>query len=107
MKTKRVLMLGLIMALLLATFAAGGASAKGAEVPFRAYYPVNAEANFDPSCMCLRQHFEPGGDGQATHMGVSQLYGDADAWQLGEIFIQKGTATLTAANGDYLTVYYE
>ena len=102
-------MLGLIMALLLATSFTGIASAKPL-VPFKAYYPVYAAADFDPVCGCMQQSFTPGGDGIASHMGLSQFHGTAQIW-LGDPpsdpMIQKGTGTLIAANGDILTVYYE
>ena len=105
MKTKRFWMLGLIMALLLATSFTGIASAE-APVPFKAYYPVYAAADFDPVCGCMQQSFTPGGDGIASHMGLSQFHGTARIWP-GDPMIQKGTGTLIAANGDILTVYYE
>jgi hypothetical protein len=106
MKTKRVLMLGVIMTFILATSFTSVASAKEAVVPFRAYYPVWAVATFDPSCGCIQQVFTPGGDGRATHMGLSLFSGDAHAWP-GQTTIQKGVGTLTAANGDSMDVYYE
>jgi hypothetical protein len=106
MKTKRILMLGVIMALLLATSMTSVASADNAVVPFRAYYPVWAVATPDISCGCLKQTFTTGGNGSATHMGVSLFSGSAMAWP-GPTIIQKGTGTLTAANGDELTMYYE
>ncbi len=99
-------MLGVIVALLLATSVTTVASADDAVVPFRAYYPVWAVTLFDPSCMCIQQTFTPGGNGSATHMGLSLFSGSAMAWP-GQTIIQKGTGTLTAANGDKLTVYYE
>jgi hypothetical protein len=104
MKTKRLWMLGLIMALLWRP-ATGIASAE-APVPFKAYYPVYAAALPDPACGCMQQSFTPGGDGIASHMGLSQFHGTARIWP-GDPIIQKGTGTLIAANGDTLTVYYE
>ncbi len=106
MKTKTLFMLALILALVLATGVINRASAGGAVVPFKAYYPVTAVAVFDPSCMCLQQTFTPGGNGMASHMGLSLFYGHAQAWQ-DDLIIQKGTGTLVAANGDSIYVYYE
>ena len=104
---KRISMaLAIVLVLSLASGAWVSASAEEAEVPFKAYYPVTAVYTFDPTCMCLRQEFTPGGNGLASHMGVSLMYGHAQAWYSTPI-VQKGEATLIAANGDYLTVYYE
>ena len=102
--------ISIVLAILLVLALAGGAwmsaSAEEAEVPFKAYYPVDAHATFDPACGCVQQAFTPGGDGLASHMGLSLFSGHAQAW-LGNTIIQKGDGKLTAANGDYLTVYYE
>jgi hypothetical protein len=102
--------ISMVLAIVLVLFLASGlwmsASAKDPEVPFKAYYPITATATFDTSCGCLRQVFTPGGDGLASHMGVSQFSGKADAW-FGDPIVQIGDGTLTAANGDYLTVHYE
>lgn len=104
---KRIsIVLAIVLVLTLASGAWMSSSAKEAEVPFKAYYPVAAAATFDPSCGCMQQSFTPGGDGLASHMGVSQFYGEAQAW-LGDPIIQIGDGTLIAANGDYLTVHYE
>lgn len=98
--------LAIILVLALASGTWMNVSAEEAVVPFKAYYPVIAEVVFDPTCGCNLQTFTPGGNGKATHMGLSLIYGEAQAW-LGETIIQKGTGTLTAANGDSLTIYYE
>jgi len=104
---KRISMvLAIVLVLFLASGAWMSASAKDPEVPFKAYYPVTGVATFDPSCGCMRQVFTPGGDGLASHMGVSQFYGEAQAW-FGDPIIQIGDGKLIAANGDYLTVHYE
>ena len=104
---KRVsIVLAIVLVLSLASGAWMSASAERPEVPFKAYYPVWAEATFDPSCSCLRQSFTPGGDGLASHMGVSLFEGEAQAW-LGQPIIQIGDGTLKAANGDTITVHYE
>jgi hypothetical protein len=104
---KRVsLALVIVLVLSLASGALMSASAERPEVPFKAYYPVWAIATFDPSCGCLRQSFTAGGNGLAFHMGVSLFEGEAQAWP-GQTIIQKGDGTLSAANGDTITVHYE
>ncbi len=112
MKTNRILMLGLVLALPFIISGSRAESVQAAVVPFRAYYPVTAVQTFNPECGCIDQVFTPGGDGHATHMGLSQFSGQAQAWMDvredgGLTIIQKGTGTLTAADGDDLTVYYE
>ena len=104
---KRISMaLVIVLVLFLASGAWTSASAEGPEVPFKAYYPVTAVATFDPVCGCMRQVFTPGGNGLASHMGLSLFFGDAQAW-FGNPIVQKGEGKLIAANGDYLTVHYE
>ena len=104
---KRISMaLAIVLVLSLASGARVSASADEAKVPFKAYYPVTAVATFDPSCGCVRQVFTPGGNGLASHMGMSLFEGTAKAWPGGTI-VQKGDGTLTAANGDSITVHYE
>jgi hypothetical protein len=108
MKTKRFFLLGVIITLLLATSITSVASADEAVVPFRAYYPISgAMSGPDSACDdCFHQTFTTVGNGNATHMGASLFFGQADAW-LGEKIIQKGWGELVAANGDKLIVYYE
>ena len=78
---KRISMaLAIVLVLSLASGAWMSASAEGPEVPFKAYYPITAVATFDPSCGCIQQEFTPGGDGLASHMGVSLFSGEAQAW---------------------------
>jgi len=104
---KRIsIVLAIVLVLSLTSGAWMSASAKGPEVPFKAYYPTIAVATFDPSCGCIQQEFTPGGDGLASHMGVSQFSGEAQGWP-GNPIIQKGDGKLFAANGDYLSVHYE
>jgi hypothetical protein len=102
--------ISIVLAIVLVLSMTGGAwmsaSAGEAELPFKAYYPVDGAAVFEPSCGCMQQTFIPGGDGLASHMGVSQFYGEARAWY-GNPIIQIGDGKLIAANGDYLTVHYE
>jgi len=105
MKMKTLLIFALILVMAGSLFV-GTAAAGGAEVPFKAYYPVTDVATFDPSCGCMQQVFTPGGDGLASHMGQSLFSGNAQAWY-GDTIIQIGNGTLIAANGDYLTVHYE
>ena len=105
MKTKTLLTLALIL-VMAGSLAVSPAAAKGAEVPFKAYYPVSGVATFDPSCGCVQQVFRPGGNGVASHMGQSLFSGNAQAW-FGNPIVQIGDGTLTTANGDYLTVHYE
>jgi hypothetical protein len=107
---KRISMaLAIVLVLTLVSGAWASASAEGPEVPFKAYYPVNAAASFDSICGCLEQSFTPGGDGLASHLGVSLFYGHAHAYQSNPSnpIIQIGDGKLIAANGDYLTVHYE
>jgi len=104
---KRIsIVLAIVIVLSLTSGAWMSASAESPEVPFKAYYPVWAATGFDPSCPCIKQTFTPGGDGLASHMGVSLFEGTAKAWPGGTI-VQKGDGTLTAANGDSITVHYE
>jgi len=103
---KRISMaLAIVLVLTLVSGAWTSASAEGPELPFKAYYPVTGVATFDPTCMCVQQEFTPGGNGLASHMGVSQFYGEAKAWYSNPI-VQIGDGKLIAANGDYLTVHY-
>lgn len=106
--SKRIYMaLAIVLVLALASGAWVSVSANaGAKSLFVAYYPVYAEVVYDPACGCNQQTFTPGGDGHATRLGTSQLTGHAQAWP-GATIIQKGDGTLTAANGDMLTIYYE
>ena len=106
---KRVsIVLAIVLVLTLASGAWISASAGDPGVPFKAYYPVWADAMFDPSCGCIQQEFTPGGKGLASHMGVSLFEGKAQAWAVpGQPIIQKGDGTLKAANGDTITVHYE
>ena len=104
---KRVsLALAIVLVLSLASGAWMSASAGDPEVPFKAYFPVLAVATYDQSCGCMQQVFTPGGDGLASHMGVSLFEGKAQAW-FGQSIIQIGDGTLKAANGDTITVHYE
>jgi hypothetical protein len=98
MKTKSILMLGLILALLLATSVTSVANAKNALVPFKGDYItfpniVGIDANG-----CNIQEID--GVGNATHLGLNTWHSDAlacpGAW------VQTGTITFTAANGDQL-----
>jgi hypothetical protein len=99
------LTLAVVLILVLSSGTWMSASAKDGALPFKAYYPVSAAMAYNPECGCMQQIFTPGGDGLASHMGVSQFEGQADFWFT--TMIQKGTGKLNAANGDYLTVYYE
>jgi hypothetical protein len=108
MKVRNISMLGLILALLLSASMTTAGFAKAAEVPFHAYYPVWATMVLDTSCNCNVQTFTPGGIVDVMHLGASQFSGEA------KVFpppppppMQKGTGTLTAANGDELYVKYE
>lgn len=98
--------LAIVLVLSLAGGAWMSASAEGPEVPFKAYYPVIGVVTFDPSCGCMRQVFTPRGNGLASHLGVSQLYGTGQFW-VGNPIITNGNATLIAANGDSLSFDYE
>ncbi len=98
--------LAIVLVLTLASGAWMSASAEAPEVPFKAYYPINAVATFDPGCGCLHQDFTTAGSGLASHLGVSLFSGEASAWP-GNTIIQKGDGTLTGANGDSFTVHYE
>ena len=107
MMSKRIsVALAIVLVLTLANGAWMSASAEGPEVPFKAHYPIAAAATYDPECDCWQQDFLTDGMGLASHMGVSQFSGHAHAWW-GDPIIQKGDGKLTAANGDYLTIYYE
>lgn len=106
MSKKIAVALAIIMVLSLASVAWVSASDWGAKEAFVAYYPVHAVTVFDPECGCMQQTFTPDGDGHATQLGTSQFSGLAQGWP-GDVIIQKGVATLSAANGDSLTIYYE
>ena len=104
---KRIsIVLAIVLVLSLTSGAWMSASAESPELPFKAYYPTIAVATFDPACGCLQQEFTPGGDGLASHMGLSLFSGHAHAYP-GNPTIQIGDGILIAANGDYLTVHYE
>ncbi len=96
----------LVLALVLAGGATSAASAEGAVVPFKAYYPVHAEVVFNSACMCMIQTFTPGGNGYALHMGLSLFYGNATTGVMPPM-TQIGTGRLVAANGDSIYVKYE
>jgi hypothetical protein len=106
MKVRNISMLGLIFVLLLSASVTTVGSAKAAEVPFHAYYPVWAEMEVVSGCNV--QTFTPGGYSDVMHLGESQLYGNATVcFPPQSPPVQKGIATLLAANGDELYVYYE
>ena len=103
---KRVsLALAIVLVLSLASGAWISASAGDPEVPFKAYYPTLAEI-IPLSPTCIKQVFTPGGDGLASHMGVSQFSGEATVC-FGNPTTQIGDGKLVAANGDYFTVHYD
>jgi hypothetical protein len=103
---KRISMaLAIVLVLSLASGAWVSAAAEKAEVPFKAYYPVNGDATPIPLRPCVSQVFTPGGDGLASQMGVSLFEGNATSCFVPTI-TQKGVGTLTAANGDSIFVDY-
>lgn len=102
MKSKMLIILPLIIALVLAASASGVASADGAVVPFKAFYsgvPIGI-----PVFPWLNQTFEF--DGNATHLGLSHFSATGQTYMLPPM-PQYGTMTLTAADGDQLFGYYE
>ena len=104
MKTKRLLMLALILALVLASSAPTVATAKGAVVPFKGSYNGIPVAVFDPMCMCMHQTFEF--DGLATHLGESHFSATGTVYQ-GPPMEQYGGGTFIADNGDLLYWNFE
>ena len=99
MKTKKLFMLALAFALVVASSAPTLATAKGAVVPFKGSYNGIPVAAFDPSCMCMRQTFEF--DGLATHLGKSHFSATGEAYP-GQTICQEGEGKFIAANGDFL-----
>ena len=102
MSKKILIALAIVLVLSLASGAWVSASAEGPELPFKAYYPVAAVYSPGPSG-CTNQSFTPGGDGLASHMGLSLFYGEAQSCAGKQI----GNGNLIAANGDTLIVHTE
>jgi hypothetical protein len=101
MKTKKLIMLALIVTLVLAAGASGVASADEAVVPFKAFYagvPVGI-----PCFPYICQTFEF--DGQASHFGLSHMSATGKTYMLPPMN-QFGDITFSAANGDTLSVHY-
>jgi|MudIll2142460700_1097286.scaffolds.fasta_scaffold1273071_1 hypothetical protein len=101
MKTKPLLLLATILVILVAGSAPQAATAGDAVVPFKASYIP------EPKIVgmvngCLQQQLPA--KGQATHLGESAFYSDAQACMNG---VQTGTMEFTAANGDKLFGYFE
>ena len=105
MNTKRLFVLALTLALVLAASAATLAFADEAVVPFKAYYAGVPVGVFDPGCGCIHQTFEF--DGNATHLGLSHMSAQGNAYPYPPPIQQIGDMVLTAADGDELYVHYE
>lgn len=98
MKTKTLIMLALVLALVLAASAPRAASADEAVVPFKASYATAFAILGVDSNGCNIQRIT--GVGQATHMGESTLYSDAVGCPATQT--QTGSLLFTAADGDEL-----
>lgn len=97
MKTKRLLMLGLTLALVLAASAAT-ALADSPVVPFKAFYNMSPQIVGVDENGCNIQKLP--GVGKATHLGESTLYSDARGCPATST--QFGSLVFTADNGDQL-----
>lgn len=95
MKTRVLLVLAMVLVLIVAGSAS--VTAKGAVVPFKAFYVMHPVAT-PIGNGCLNQQLP--GEGQATHLGNSTFYSDAVACP--DLGTQSGTLIFTAANGDQL-----
>lgn len=102
MKTKRLFMLAMFLALALAIGLPLAAFAGDSEVPFKATYQGIPVGIFDPACLCIHQTFEF--DGKATHLGEGHMSAVGTTYTFPPVE-QDGAGTLTAANGDLL--YWE
>lgn len=104
MKTKRLFMLALILALVLAISIPMVAAAGDAVVPFKATYQGIPVGRYDPACNCLRQIYEF--DGVATHLGEGHMSATGQT-NIVPPMAQYGEGTLIADNGDLLYWEYE
>jgi hypothetical protein len=104
MKTKRIFLLALILALVVAASAPPVAFADDAVVPFKGTYHGIPVGRFDPTCMCVRQTFEF--DGNATHLGNSHFSATGTVYQ-GPPMLQFGGGTFISADGDLLYWSFE
>ncbi len=105
MKTKIFFLLAVILALVLVSSVPSTAIAKGAVVPFKAFYHGVPHGTFDPTCICMHQIFEF--TGNATHLGNSRFSVTATAYTPGQTLTQNGSGELIAANGDHLDWIFE
>lgn len=104
MKTKRLFMLALILALVLAISIPMAVFADDPVVPFKATYKGIPVGRYDPACSCMHQTFEF--DGQATHLGEGHMSATGKTDPLPPM-PQDGGGTLIADNGDLLYWEYE
>jgi hypothetical protein len=96
MKTRILLVLALVLVLIVA--GSVSVAAKGAVVPFKAFYAMQPRVvGTDPQGCNIQ---ELPGEGRATHLGKSTFYSDAVACPAAGT--QYGTLIFTAANGDQL-----
>jgi hypothetical protein len=100
MKVKKLFILAVALALVLAASAPRVAIAGDAAVPFKGTYHGIPVSWFDPTCPCVRQTFEF--DGNATHLGLSHFSVEAKAYPTPPTLRQEGGGKFISADGDEL-----
>lgn len=102
MKTKCWLVLRILFVMLLLASVTSVANAKGAVVPFKGYYVTYPMIVGQDAQGCNIQEIDAVGD--ATHLGESIWHSDAKACP--GTWVQTGTITFTADNGDQLNMLF-